>query len=56
MPIYEFECQDCKTRFTAVLSIKDMEKQDKEKTLECPKCKSKNVKRLITVPSAVIIK
>jgi len=56
LPIYEYECQDCKNKFTVFLSVNEMQKQEKEGAIECPKCHSKNVKKLITVPSAVIIK
>jgi len=39
MPIYEYGCSDCGTKFEKLVSISD------NSTQECPKCKSKNVKK-----------
>jgi putative FmdB family regulatory protein len=44
MPTYEFECENCKKRFTLTLSISDYEKKKRE----CPKCKSRKVKQRIS--------
>lgn len=44
MPSYEFKCEDCKTIFTAQLTLADYEK----KNYRCPKCKSKKVRQQIT--------
>jgi len=43
MPIYEYECQDCEKQ----LQILVMKKED-EKTLLCPGCGSRDLKRLIS--------
>ncbi len=42
MPIYEYVCMDCDNRFEEVVL-----KQDEN--ILCPKCKSENTKRLMSV-------
>ena len=49
MPIYEYVCNECKHLFTVEMSFRDY---DKKKSDECPKCKSKNLKRIYTGFSA----
>ncbi|MFQ6111483.1 MAG: FmdB family zinc ribbon protein [Nitrospinota bacterium] len=44
MPLYEFECKKCRTTFCLCLSIEDYDK----KRYACPKCKLKEVKRLVS--------
>ncbi len=44
MPTYEFTCEKCNKSFTVVLSIAEYEK----KKYQCPKCKGKNLKQLIS--------
>ncbi len=44
MPIYEFECNDCKITFETFL-LKSDEK------VNCPNCKSENVVKLISAPN-----
>lgn len=44
MPTYEYECRDCKKKFSLITSISE---HDKTKA-SCPKCKSKNVKQVIS--------
>jgi putative FmdB family regulatory protein len=44
MPNYEFRCENCKKRFSLILSISECEK----KKMECPKCKSRKVKQQIS--------
>lgn len=44
MPIYEYECQDCGTRFEKLARLGD----DSGK-LTCPKCQSEAVVRLISM-------
>lgn len=46
MPIYEFECLDCQTKFEKSLKIKDM-----DSVMACPECKSKNTKRIMSIIS-----
>lgn len=41
MILYEFICQDCQEQFEDLVSSIDQE-------ILCPKCKSKNVKRLLS--------
>ncbi len=44
MPIYEYQCQDCKEDFEVfVISV------SKANEVECPKCHSRNVKRKISL-------
>jgi len=47
MPIFEFQCADCKAITEVVLSIKDREK----KTFLCPKCSTKMEPVLISKPA-----
>ena len=44
MPTYEFYCHKCKKPFNVIISISEYEK----KKYECPRCKGKNVKQLIS--------
>ena len=44
MPIYEYECRDCKKVFTAALSIREHE----EKKTICPGCGSGMVEQMIS--------
>jgi len=44
MPTYEFVCDKCKKSFSLILKLADYEK----KKFNCPKCKSKKVKQIIT--------
>ena len=44
MPTYEYECLDCKKRFSLISSISEHSKTK----ASCPKCKSKKVKRMIS--------
>jgi len=52
MPTYEFVCENCKKRFTLILSISEYEK----KKMSCPKCKSRKVKQQISSFQAVTSK
>ena len=45
MPTYEYECQQCKKKFTLIQSSSE---QGKTK-VACPKCKSAKVKQSISV-------
>jgi putative FmdB family regulatory protein len=44
MPTYEYECLNCKKKFTLIQSISDHEKAK----ASCPKCKSAKVKQSIS--------
>ena len=44
MPTYEFECQDCKSNFSMIMSMAEHEKGK----VACPACKSKNVRQIIS--------
>jgi putative FmdB family regulatory protein len=44
MPTYEYECLDCKKKFSAIMSISEREKTK----VSCPKCKGKKVKQSIS--------
>lgn len=43
MPLYEYECQDCKEKFTALIR-----NPEDENILTCSKCASKRIKRLLS--------
>lgn len=44
MPIYEYFCQDCQNRFEKLIFS-----TEEEKNINCPKCKSKKVRRIFSV-------
>jgi putative FmdB family regulatory protein len=41
MPIYEFKCNECGDKFSKIIIKKDA-------LIECPKCKSNNVSKLMS--------
>lgn len=43
---YEFECEKCGHKFSLDLSFKEYEKLERK----CPQCKSKEVKRIYSIP------
>ncbi len=43
MPIYEYICEKCNERFSLLQSM-----QAREKDAKCPKCLSKNVKKVMS--------
>jgi len=44
MPIYEYICQDCRTRFKALRLMKDA-----DAPIACQECRSEHTKRCVTV-------
>jgi putative FmdB family regulatory protein len=44
MPTYEYECRDCKKKFSEILSISEHEKSK----VRCPKCKGRKVQQRIS--------
>ncbi len=48
MPTYEYECLNCKKKFTLIQSISEHEKGK----ASCPKCKSAKVKQIISAFTA----
>ncbi|HUT04582.1 MAG TPA: zinc ribbon domain-containing protein [bacterium] len=44
MPIYEYECQECKTRFEFLQGINESGDQ-----VSCPECGAKGPKRLMSM-------
>lgn len=44
MPIYEYFCNDCGNQFE---ELKNFTQRDDE--VQCPRCKSKNTKRMVSV-------
>ncbi len=44
MPTYEYQCQDCKRKFSVKQSIAEHGKAK----VDCPKCKSRKVKQQIS--------
>lgn len=49
MPIYEFKCEDCGEEFEVFLKNKE-----EISKAECKRCGSKNLKRLMSIVSAII--
>ena len=45
MPTYEYQCQECKKKFSVNLSISEHGKTK----VACPRCKSKKVKQDISL-------
>jgi putative FmdB family regulatory protein len=43
MPLYEYECQQCEHTFEILVNSDD--------TVECPKCHSTRLQRLLSVPA-----
>lgn len=50
MPIYDYECDDCKKQFEAIRKITD------ENPVECPECHKTNTHRLISHGTNFILK
>jgi putative FmdB family regulatory protein len=48
MPTYEYACNACNHNFSLVMSLAQLA----EKKVSCPKCKSEDVKRLLSAFSA----
>jgi putative FmdB family regulatory protein len=48
MPLYEYKCQNCETRFDALRAMADA-----DNAIACPKCGSENAQRLISLFSAI---
>ncbi|MCD4780695.1 MAG: zinc ribbon domain-containing protein [Candidatus Omnitrophica bacterium] len=46
MPIFSYECQKCGNTFDLLIGV-TMEKSK----MECPKCQSKNIVKLISAPN-----
>ena len=44
MPVYDYKCINCKNNF-------DFLHLGKEEKVECPKCKSEKVEKLISIPA-----
>ena len=44
MAIYEYECKNCHHLFAVAMSFGDY---DRHKDVQCPKCRSKSVERLL---------
>lgn len=52
MPTYSFECEKCEHEFTVRASVRQYEKKE----IECPKCKSTEVRHKIELVSVVTSK
>ena len=46
MPIYEFQCNECKSVFEVLQDLKTKKHSD------CPNCKSSSIRRLISLVQA----
>jgi putative FmdB family regulatory protein len=53
MPAYEYICGECKNRFTKQMTISEY---DKKKSISCPQCKSKDLKRIYSSFTAITSK
>lgn len=53
MPIYNFLCNNCKNKFSEILSISEFLKK-KDLTLDCESCKSGEVKVSLSPPTGRI--
>jgi putative FmdB family regulatory protein len=52
MPVYEFQCLDCKKRFTLPLTIGEFEKRK----YKCPRCGGKKLEEQFTSINVVTSK
>jgi len=50
---YQYRCKDCKTGFVVDAPTMSRVESKKHINASCPKCKSKNVVKLITRPNIV---
>jgi len=48
MPLYEYTCSNCETRFDALRAMSDA-----DAPIACPKCESENTRRAISLFSAI---
>ena len=48
MPLYEYKCSDCETRFDALRAMADA-----DAPIVCPKCGSESTGRMISLFSAI---
>lgn len=48
MPIYEYKCKKCDNKFEQILSASEA-----KKVIECDKCKSTNVEKVISAPAGL---
>jgi len=51
MPFYEYKCGECNNVFTLLRSV-----DKKDEVVNCPKCNSMNVKRVISRPMVSRVK
>lgn len=49
MPFYDYECRDCKERFSKILTLTEYNRGD----VKCPKCGSAKVQQLLSTFYAV---
>lgn len=50
MPMFDYKCESCGTTFDELVPSCDTPDSD----IECPNCKEKNAKRLLSAPSVSI--
>jgi len=53
MPIYDYQCQGCKKKFTVEMTV---DKYSKGPRVSCPKCKNKKVQRIFSSVSVITSK
>ncbi|MGQ9576847.1 MAG: FmdB family zinc ribbon protein [Thermoguttaceae bacterium] len=49
MPVYEFECSQCGEKFSEKRTFEEF---DKQKSTKCPKCGSRQTRRLLSTTFA----
>jgi putative FmdB family regulatory protein len=49
MPVYEYICKDCQKEFSQVLTVKEHD----TKKIQCPKCKSEKVEKVIELVTVI---
>jgi putative FmdB family regulatory protein len=50
MPIYDYRCEDCSTRYEVFHKVRE----DAEDVV-CPKCESRRAKKVMSVPAAAVM-
>jgi len=51
MPIYEYECKECKERFEALLSV-----NEDDQSLRCPNCQGNKLQKVLSLFSSASTK
>ncbi len=49
MPIYDYRCEECKTKYDVLHKVREQEED-----IVCPSCGSKHAKKLMSISSVAI--